>query len=67
LEINVFKILNTMPKWKNHAEVPRVDDRITLYRTEISRCKDTNEVQRGQVWTQRPAAMVIAVIRFRIL
>ena len=67
LEINVFQILNTKPKWKNHAEVPGVDDRITLYRTEISMCKDTNEVQRDQDWTQRPAAVMNAVIRFRIL
>jgi hypothetical protein len=48
LETNIFKILNTKPKWKNHAEVPDVDDRITLYSTEISRCKEMKEVERGQ-------------------
>jgi len=67
LEINVFKILNTKPNWKNHTEVPGVDERITYYRTEISRCKDTNEFLRGQDWTQRPAAVMNSVISFRIL
>ena len=67
LEIYVFKILNTKPNWKNQTEIPGVDEKITLYRTETSKFKDMNAFQRGQDWTQTPAAVMNAVISFRIL
>lgn len=66
MTIIVFKILNTKPKWKDYAEVPGVDDRITLYCMQRIRFKYINDVQRGQDKTQSPAA-VNAVIRFWIL
>ena len=49
LTINVFKIANTKPKWKNHVEEPGVDDSIILYciSNRNSRCMYVNDFQGG--------------------